>query len=324
MVRERLRMPNAVEAYVYNSPEMQAHCSGGSDESVFVLLSSALVRHLDKDEICFVLGHEIGHFLFRHHEYPRIEANQSNHVPLNLLYLFRAGEISADRVGYLACHSRDSVFRAILKTASGLAGDHLRFDFTAYLDQQKQLEAIGGSECELVSTHPMFTVRLRSLLWFEMSELLQRWNGSNRCSSISTELLERRVERELAAATGFRMTRANEKAARDVMLWGTVSLFLSDKNLSKAEQTMLRVSFGQKLADKVIDFVRHQGPDGAFERLEASLTAARFTSAELRQEIWNQLKQTAQAAGGTPEQQERVLFVIRDRMHLAPSADEPA
>src|SRR5687768_2412566 len=65
-VRRRIALPCAVEVYIYNSPEMQAHCSGGSDEHVFVALSSALVRHLDQKEICFVLGHEIGHHVFGH------------------------------------------------------------------------------------------------------------------------------------------------------------------------------------------------------------------------------------------------------------------
>src|SRR5690606_30615159 len=66
-VLSTLKIPKEnVKSFVYASPEIQAECfSAGQDECV-LRFSSALINLLTLDELKFVIGHELGHFLFRH------------------------------------------------------------------------------------------------------------------------------------------------------------------------------------------------------------------------------------------------------------------
>mgnify|MGYP001422062446 CR=1 FL=1 len=93
-------------------------------------------------------------------------------LKLNLLNLSRAAEISADRIGFLACNSLEDSLRANFKLASGLSDKHFNFKPSTYLDQLRDLEDLGKSSTELWSTHPSFLIRMQSLIWFSMTTSL--------------------------------------------------------------------------------------------------------------------------------------------------------
>src|SRR5687768_6615234 len=80
-----------------------------------VRFSSTLVDILDEEEFCFVVGHELGHFLLRH-----TAGLHGSTESLELFMLQRAQEISADRLGMVACGSLDVAIKALKKTISGL------------------------------------------------------------------------------------------------------------------------------------------------------------------------------------------------------------
>ena len=58
-----------INFFVYASQEVQAECFAFSQKKCFIRFSSSLVNLLDEDELCFVIGHELGHFLLRHHHF---------------------------------------------------------------------------------------------------------------------------------------------------------------------------------------------------------------------------------------------------------------
>ena len=57
---------NKVVVYITPSSDIQAQCISFSKDSCIITLSSNLCNLLNSDEIIFVIGHELGHFLLSH------------------------------------------------------------------------------------------------------------------------------------------------------------------------------------------------------------------------------------------------------------------
>lgn len=298
-VSQRLGGSLAVEAYVYCDPSVQAcSFSGSTDRTIGIAFSSGVVNLLSPQELCFVIGHEIGHYIMQHDRCVDVQS-VANHVErLNALSLSRAAEISADRIGFLACESREYAYRTIIKTASGLNEELLRFDISAYIDQARDLFSYGGLEDEIESTHPMFIARLRALLWFEVSEPYNAWDDNIHHASIDRELLDRKIHHDLMAVSGFKLLNINEDAIRAALLWGAISVFLSDGHLTQAEQSLLKVFFGDSQANKAINFVRMSGPHGVSEKFSEQIQSLSSVPLETRDALFDDLQYFAGVAGG--------------------------
>lgn len=68
-IREKSNISEPMEAYVHESPAINAFVARGR-RYVFVVLSSAAVTHLSEEELSFVIGHEMGHAMFGHLDFP--------------------------------------------------------------------------------------------------------------------------------------------------------------------------------------------------------------------------------------------------------------
>ena len=128
-----------------------------------------MIELLNKNELAYVLGHEISHHYYQHNIYPSPNQAKSKIELLKLLHLSRASEISADRVGFLSSGDIENSLRAMLKITSGLGEKHLTFNFSSYLDQLRELKQIRGDQNQMYSTHPSFLNRMQALVWFSMS-----------------------------------------------------------------------------------------------------------------------------------------------------------
>lgn len=316
-VSERAAPALKIEGYVYNSSEVQASSLGGGEGALAVALSSGLVRLLSPGELAFVIGHELGHYIMGHHRYPRTVHTSSEVERLNHLAVKRAAEISADRVGFVASPSRDDALRALLKVASGLPERMLRFDVGAFLDQSRDLVEMGGSEIEVLSSHPMFSARVRALLWFEMSDLYYEWLDNQESAPLSRADLEERVEKDLAAAGGFRLAQLNEDAISRGYMWGALALFVSDNRLSSAEQALLRRAVDTDRANKAIDFARRHGPDAIKAKLQEALAEVRGLPIRLQQSLVEDLARLALHSDGERGGSQRVLAQISGRLKLS-------
>ena len=111
MLKQKLSCIFTVES------EMNVGCTQPEDGRVFILVSSSLLESFDHDELCFVVGHELGHHIYNHHSIPLslLLANHRN-LPSQLVLLAhrwqRHAEVSVDRAG-IACVGRfDTVARA--------------------------------------------------------------------------------------------------------------------------------------------------------------------------------------------------------------------
>ncbi len=306
-VREKLIPDFTVDAYVRNSSEFQACCFPGAGKSISISLTSGLIQLSSVDELRFVIGHELGHHLLGHHAYPQADSSANQVEKLNILALNRAAEISADRVGFVAVSKKEHAYKAVLKLATGLPDKFVRFDLSAYLKQARDLRKLGGTEYSLLSSHPVCTTRMRALLWFEMSSPYYVWSDQKGSAPFSSVMLDNKVEKDMAAVSGFRLAEINKKEANVAMHWGVLSLFVSDGHLSKEEQALMKQTFGDKVAEDLLGFLREQGPDGVISKFEASLRCVRLMSFEIKEALYLDLEHFAKLAGGEIIVREQVL-----------------
>ena len=112
-----------------------------------ICLTSALVKLLTDDELLFVIGHEIGHLIYRHSQLYVVNSLMSNReeheIPAHISNIFtrwnQYAEISSDRIGYVVQPDLETIGKVFFKFASGLSEQHLNFSIKEYL---KQLDTI--------------------------------------------------------------------------------------------------------------------------------------------------------------------------------------
>src|SRR5262245_58030017 len=68
--RERLGVKDPVECYVNPSSDYNAGIYPREDGRLFILFTAALIEAFERDELRFVVGHELGHHVYGHHDIP--------------------------------------------------------------------------------------------------------------------------------------------------------------------------------------------------------------------------------------------------------------
>lgn len=164
-----------IELYVSPSSMYNAFSYGREGSRVFVGLTSQLLEAFEEGELRFVVGHELGHFVFDHHAIPvgalvqpgsGIRAEQA----LQLFAWQRYAEISADRAGLACVGELQSCWRAFFKLASGLETNRFLVDMDSYLDQigdieQEAAKARSAKErprADWFASHPFSPLRVRA------------------------------------------------------------------------------------------------------------------------------------------------------------------
>lgn len=264
-VCERLQIPTeAIEFFVHAGADIQAECFAGSTHECIVHFSSALVDILDEEEFGFVAGHELGHFLLGH-GLARAQSGQEN---LEYFMQQRAQEISADRLGLLACGSLDVAVRALMKTVSGLASHHLRFDIDAFLAQLRHAPAPTNES----ASHPSMLVRARALLWFSSNNAFKA--GRRTFDDVEMAALDVRVQEDLDKYVDAPARRRINDAKKDVEMWMAAYEIVQDGRFDRSEQTVFAERFGDGTLQSLKNFLRDipaaKVEDTVYERLKAS------------------------------------------------------
>ncbi|MEP2281275.1 M48 family metalloprotease, partial [Maribacter sp.] len=68
--KNTLKLKADIEFFVYQSDMFNASCYPPDENKLYIILSSGMLERFSKDELIFVVGHEIGHVLFEHFDYP--------------------------------------------------------------------------------------------------------------------------------------------------------------------------------------------------------------------------------------------------------------
>ena len=255
---------DCVEAFVYASSEINAQCFTGRNSSCIIRFSSSLIDILTKNEFMFVVGHELGHFLLLH----SVTKDESQNESLEFYIKQRAQEISADRLGLIACNSLDVTIKALIKTISGLNDIHIRLDVGTFLSQLKKTKHSNIHDHQ--STHPSMLIRCRALLWFSLNESFI--NNSKDYPKESLIELDKKIKSDTDKYIDRSSRQIIDDAKNNLSMWMAAFEIVQDDKFSKSEQKQFRALFGDDVYDKLVGFLSDHSKDevknAVFERVE--------------------------------------------------------
>lgn len=187
-VLQTMDWPTRPQLYVTQTPTINAGAVGFGEP--FVVINSAAIEHLTREELRVILAHELGHVMSGHVTYrtiaqiilmlgmgnlPFLAGVAILPFQLALLEWYRKSELSCDRAALLGMQDPDVVLTSFMKMAGGREfGDTL--DVEAFKEQSREYE-VDDSAWDTVlkaintafRSHPFFTVRAGEL---------QRWMAS--------------------------------------------------------------------------------------------------------------------------------------------------
>ena len=266
-----------LETYVYPSSTFNAACVKPEQGRLFILLSSSLLEGFGGAELRFVLGHELGHYVFGHHDVPigyllQGEQPPSPELALKLFAWSRFAEVSADRAGAACSQDPDAVARALFRLASGLRGTAIELcieDFAAQVDEmiveEERAEGrITPPMQDWFSTHPFSPLRVKALHHFERS-VLAREDG------FDVETLEAKVQTLMALMEPSYLDANTEVAERmRRLLWaGAIVIAAASGGIRDEEVEAFERFFGEGSFRKGVDV------DAIGAELEARVGEAR-------------------------------------------------
>ena len=161
----------------------------GTDENPFIVISNYAPKLLSGGELQFIIAHECGHIAMEHMVYhtagslaqimggylPVIGPALSNIAVFPLNCWNRCSEVTADRIGLIACGSLQTAQMALLKIVGGFT-DVEEVDIRHYIMQGRRIQnrQVLGKLNEYFQSHPMIYKRLEALEYFADSELYYR------------------------------------------------------------------------------------------------------------------------------------------------------
>ncbi|MGD8944689.1 MAG: M48 family metallopeptidase [Desulfobacterales bacterium] len=181
--KQKLGLEGEYEVFCLNSNSINAfaYVQPSEDKNFFIIgITSAALEELEDLEIQFILGHELGHFLFEHNRMnylinPNPGSQGVTLLPSmgeNIFLRWRKKcEISTDRIGLIACGDFENAARAMLKTAYGLTGKNLNLDVDSLLQQIDALKEEPEALEVNYRSHPLMPLRLKVMQMFAESPI---------------------------------------------------------------------------------------------------------------------------------------------------------
>ena len=308
-VFDRIKIENNFNFFVTaDNNQANASCSLMSSASrPDIVLTSRLIELLSLEELQFVIGHEVAHYVYQHALYPNHNNVEDRNLKLNILNLSRAAEISADRIGFLACANLDASLKANFKLASGLSDKHFNFKPSTYLDQLRDLEDLGKSSSELWSTHPSFLIRMQSLIWFSMSKEYHEFFFFFKKGSYSLSEIDEKLDSKIKKITGDELENSNKRIYESALIWGSLDIYLSDKKFSKDEQEEFSNRFGEK-AKKAISLMKISNARGMLDKkIDTSFNDASKLLKTEKNKLVEELKTIGKETGGDKMKKLKIL-----------------
>lgn len=308
-VFERIKIENNFNFFVTaDNNQANASCSLMSSASrPDIVLTSRLIELLSLEELQFVIGHEVAHYVYQHALYPNHNNVEDRNLKLNILNLSRAAEISADRIGFLACASLDASLKANFKLASGLSDKHFNFKPSTYLDQLRDLEDLGKSSSELWSTHPSFLIRMQSLIWFSMTKEYHEFFDQKKKGSYNLSEIDQKLASKIKKITGDELENSNKSIYESALIWGSLDIYLSDKKFSKDEQDEFSNRFGEK-AKKAISLMKiSNARDMLDKKIDISFNDASKLLKTEKNKLVEELKTIGKETGGDKMKKLKIL-----------------
>lgn len=171
-----------VNVFIVPSNQLNAY-TFGMDSPKAIVLYSSLFKIMDRDEIQFILGHEMGHVKLGHTWLNTLVGGMAG-IPSSLgaaaimelafRWWNRACEYSADRAGVLACGHPNKAISALIKLEAGPAA-------RTQAGMQATIQHIATEDDdimhnleELIASHPMIAKRIDEIRNFSNTQEYRR------------------------------------------------------------------------------------------------------------------------------------------------------
>ena len=314
---ERLELGIELELYVYSSPVYNAMCFKPEANRLFVMFSSSLLEAFTDVELKFVMGHELGHHVYNHHEIPigyilRGGTRPDPRLALDLFTWSRYAEISADRAGAHCAQDLLAVSRALFKLASGLSGSTVQFhldDFLAQVDAMQIEDAVPGQGApkeDWFSTHPFSPLRVKALSLFYNSELA---GGTQSKADLEVAVQGVMSLMEPSYLDGRTDTAEN---MRRLLFAGALVVANADGNISEEEVAIFEKFFGKGAFSDSLNL------DALQSDLDDRITQVReMASTPQAMQVLRDLCLVARAEGRISQVETDVLNEIADGLGVA-------
>ncbi len=326
MLRATLRIVQPIDVYIAADPSLNAFCIPSRKGTRLVMcLNSGLVNHFTPHELMFVMGHEAGHALLDHGRFPRIEFDDPDFSPLEVVRLralSRRQELSCDRVGYLACQSMAVAGSALLKMISGLSDRWVKFEEEAFLRQFDQIADLVEMTTldDAASSHPVIGLRAKALRLFANSSTFAEATSQGQ-HELGAKQLEQEVEHMLSVLEPDLReieSASEESAVNQFLRTGAMAVTAADGTLDPNELAYLKQRM--QLTDQLIaamqgrDFV-----DVAIEGLseEASVLRKKL-SLQARAGLLHELCRVSLSSGGYAMEEHTTLARIAALLDITP------
>ncbi len=190
------------ELYITTNPVLNAYTSG--TRRTCIVLHNSLVETLTIDELCFVIGHEIGHIKCAHGLYRQLGDLLMRYwdvlasaapipglgllrIPLLLAYWewYRRAEFTCDRAGLLCVQDVETSQHALTKLAGTVKGYQEEVDLETIIGQVgahqnvNKLVMIVSILENASNTHPFVPLRLKALKEYGASDEYRKILGGD-------------------------------------------------------------------------------------------------------------------------------------------------
>jgi len=316
---ERLEIDTPHELYAYAGPQFNAACFKPEDDRVCVMFSSGLLEAFEGAELKFVVGHELGHHVYRHHDIPigmllRGREKPEPRLALELFSWSRYAEISADRAGAFCAEDIHGVSRALFKLASGLSGRTIRFeleDFLAQVDamQVEDDEPGRGAPAEdWFSTHPFSPLRVKALQLYDHSNLA-------RPDGYDIDELETRIQGLMALMEPSYLDgrTVTAESMRRLLFAGGLLVAYADGDVDSRERETFEKFFGDGALSEDLNVAAIRDDlDRRIQRVKELATTAQCI------QVLRDICVIARAEGKTTEAERTILEHIARGLAVAP------
>jgi uncharacterized tellurite resistance protein B-like protein len=315
---EALGVDIPLELYAYASPQFNAACFKPEEGRLFVMFSSSLLEAFEEKELMFVVGHEFGHHVYKHHDIPvGYILNGKQRPPANLaLQIFawtRYAEISADRAGAYCANDLEAVARALFKLASGLTSDRIvSFNLSEFLHQLDEMQAAdaepgqGAPVQDWFSTHPFSPLRVKALQLFHQSGLMVD-------AGIDKEELEIRVQAIMGLMEPAYLEGHTEtaKIMRQLFIAGAIAVANARDGISEQEKAVLKEFAGDRFSVDALNIEK------LIKTLPKRIQSAReHASITQRMQVVRDLGVVARVEGKITEKELTIICDIADELEI--------
>jgi len=292
------------EVYVVNSPSANAFAPAFAEfKRPIIVLNSGLITLLSPSELVFPVGHEIGHLCMRHAQQATHGYRNSEFEALQFRSTQRYAEISADRVGLIACRSVFIAARVMVKLASGLSSEYIDLDIDAFVRQMERDPQETNRSWELHESHPSLPLRLWALIRFSHSrqynELVQLGEAGYELQDVDDE-----VARRFEELGDGRLSEMESSVYRLGLLWTAAAMIIEDEKIELHERIALAKMVGNDDSKKAIAFAEAQGRTAVIDKLMEAIARINSGSRAMRKRFYSALQSFCMAARIQPDKTE--------------------